>query len=100
MISGPARPEREDLVGVGWLGFNFPDSKDTRLKHAHGLLLRPVVDDVYQGATLQNLLSNAVTHAQEGEGVTLEALPQMLTVRNPAPNPQTADLERIFERFW
>jgi signal transduction histidine kinase len=57
-------------------------------------------DPVLWGTILQNLLGNAVSHAPEGTAVTVEFVPGLLVVSNPAPQLNQEDLERLFERFW
>ncbi|CAM2011549.1 ATP-binding protein [Acanthopleuribacter pedis] len=52
---------------------------------------------------VQNLVNNAATHGPDGcrIAVTLEAAPHPgLTISNPAPDLEAADLSCLYDRFW
>ncbi|WP_035614171.1 ATP-binding protein [Haloferula sp. BvORR071] len=57
-------------------------------------------DPMLWGAILQNLLGNAVSHSPAGSTVVIEVSPGLIAVSNPAPDLESGDLPKLFERFW
>lgn len=74
------------------LGF---EGEDTLTVQADKLLLREAIS---------NLIDNAIRYAGSGTTVTLRAVHSdghcILEVEDNGPGLQTADLQRVFERFW
>ena len=49
---------------------------------------------------LQNLLSNAITYAPEGDEIVIDLTAEGLTIANAAPDLSEEDIPHLFERFW
>jgi signal transduction histidine kinase len=61
-------------------------------------------DAVMLLSIVSNLLDNAVTYAPAGGAIQISGKPSpdgyLLQIANEAPGLQTADLSRLFDRFW
>jgi signal transduction histidine kinase len=59
-----------------------------------------VADPVLWRSILANLLGNAVAYSPPGSVIRVQADPRRVAIRNPAGALATADVPRLFERFW
>jgi signal transduction histidine kinase len=59
-----------------------------------------ITDPVLWRAIVANLLGNAVAYAPESTSIGVSASPRVFAVENEAPDLESGDLDRLFERFW